>query len=61
MALWTKGPAPAEYFDVQICREFGCLPSQLYDEDAAHVEMIMAALEAESIVNETRSRQKAGK
>lgn len=57
MHLWAAAPAPIEYIEMQLCREFGCLPSQLRAEPADNVLGILAMMSAEARVRRLRGRK----
>ena len=59
-ALWTNGPAPAEYTELYLCRDvFYCTPSQLRAEAAEDVLAALACLEAEHYVRAQRERMRS--
>jgi hypothetical protein len=54
MHLWSSAPAPIEYIELQLCREFHCLPSQLQEEPADNVLAVLAMMSAESQVRKAK-------
>lgn len=56
--LWAQAPAPAEYVELSLCREFGCLPSELRREPVENVLEIMAMISAENKVKAAHSKVK---
>ena len=48
--MWTGEPAPAEYVELTLCREFGCLPSALRAERLVDVINILVMTNAEALV-----------
>lgn len=58
MHLWAAAPAPPEYLELALCREFGCLPSQLRNEKLSDVLGIMSMMGAEAKVKKAHSRVK---
>lgn len=57
-ALFTDNPAllPEEYADLVLCRTFGWTPAQLDEQDAERINLLLAMLHAESIVERGNSR-----
>ena len=53
--LWTGGPIPPEYIELQLCREFHCLPSQLRQENIVDVYKILDMLDVEARVKNKRN------
>lgn len=58
MHLWAAAPAPLEYIELQLCREFGCLPSQLRAEPVDNVLGVLAMMSAEARVKRLRHGRK---
>lgn len=54
MHLWAAAPAPAEYVELQLCREFHVLPSQLRAEPIDNVEMVLTLMAAEAKVRKAK-------
>ena len=54
MHLWASASAPIEYVELQLCREFHCLPSQLREEPADNVLAVLAMMSAESQVRKAK-------
>lgn len=54
--LYLGGPAPAEYVEMTLCREFGVLPSRLREEPAENVTDLLAMMAAENKVKRQRQR-----
>jgi hypothetical protein len=53
--LWTKGPAPLEYIELVLCREFGCRPSELRQERAVDLFRVLDMMNVEAKVREKRA------
>ena len=56
--LWAKSPAPPEYVELHLCREFHVLPSQLRAEPHENVLDILEMLGAEATVNKKKSKRR---
>lgn len=56
--LWAKSPAPLEYIELHLCREFHVLPSQLRAEPHDNVLDILEMLGAEATVNKKKSKRR---
>jgi hypothetical protein len=56
--LATGAPAPAEYIELQLCREFRCLPSQLRREHIHDVTNILTMMSAEEKTRRVRNHGK---
>lgn len=55
--LWTNAPAPLEYVEVQLCREFGWTLALLRRQPAEDVFQILDCLNAEGKVTAARARK----
>jgi hypothetical protein len=54
-ALWTGGSLPPEYIDLLLMRDvFHCTPSELYEQSAEDIALVLALLEAEDVVRRLR-------
>ena len=51
-------PAPGEYTELQLCREFHCLPSQLRAERFSDIYRFLIMMSAEEQVRQTRQKRK---
>ena len=56
--LATGMPAPGEYTELQLCREFHCLPSQLRAERFSDIYRFLIMMSAEEQVRQTRQKRK---
>lgn len=54
MHLWTDGPAPIEYIELTLCREYHCLPSALRRERAIDLLRTLDMLNVEAKVRKAR-------
>ncbi len=57
--LWIgpkAAPAPLEYVEMTLCREFGCLPSALRAESVDTVYSLQVMLGAEAKVRERKQQ-----
>lgn len=54
MHLWAAAPAPIEYVEMQLCREFHCLPSTLRAEPVDNVETLLVLMSAEAKVRKAK-------
>lgn len=59
--LWVGTEAPSEYVELQLCREFNCLPSQLRDESYEDVLNILQMMSGEAIVRDKNNKKRQGK
>jgi len=59
--LWVGTEAPSEYIELQLCREFNCLPSQLRNESFEDVLNILQMMSAEAQVREKTNKKRQGK
>jgi hypothetical protein len=53
----VNAPAPAEYVELQLCREFHCLPSQLRAERLTDIENVLAMMAAEAKIRKQNRRK----
>jgi|GEM_PF-5292966 len=60
-ALWVEDASllPPGYADMVLCRTFGWTPSELDEQDAGRIEMLVALMSAENIVKARRERVNA--
>lgn len=55
--LWTQEtPAPWQYVELRLCREFHCLPSALRAERYADVMNILTMMGVEAMVDKQRRK-----
>jgi len=59
--LWTGGAAPAEYVELQLCREFHVLPSQLRREPIRNVQAILTMMDVEAKVANMKKKSRNGR
>ena len=59
--MWVGAPAPTEYIELQLCREFNCLPSQLRNESYDDIANILEMKAAEAKVRQTQTNKRRGK
>lgn len=53
--LWAADKPPIAYVELNLCRELGCLPSELRKERLTDILQILTCLEAEAKVAKKKS------
>lgn len=56
--LYAGAPAPDEYVEMRLCREFHVLPSQLRAEPADNVLALLAMMAGEAAVRRQHNRSR---
>ena len=56
--LWVQSPAPVEYVEMILCREFGWLPSEMRQQSVDDIHNFLAMMNAETTVQNRRSKNR---